>query len=356
MSKIYNSPEELKKKDEENKTKRIISEHKRNQDAEHQRKDIDNFDMEKYQKEQTDISSRSARIDRAIWEQRKVLANKMTFVNEALTREIPLNKGCLYLVGGVSGQGKTTLAANVAHTLVSQEKKILYISNEETEKDILARVACLNLRLEFNLWRTDRLPGLDHDLVDKEIIKVMKYIHVIDVENKKNVTTTLEGFQRVMEGTKTSDYSCVIIDYWSNIKLSVDDPYATDLQVLTRARDFLEKFIPEAQMPVVLLAQLWPLKSKDPMTFQNRLMGCKAIYQVAAYAIEIVRQKKKDKPDETFFMIAKNRFGSEGIEIPTLFSKGRYLNVPIEEIIRNQQEQVVAVPAEKSKSEIKTTA
>src|ERR1700677_234120 len=60
----------------------------------------------------------------------KMLAEKITFVNDSLTMAIPFTRENLYLVCAYTGSGKSTIAANISFPLFKQGKKVLVISNE----------------------------------------------------------------------------------------------------------------------------------------------------------------------------------------------------------------------------------
>jgi len=75
----------------------------------------------------------------------RMLSERITFINEELTKAIPFTRENLYLICAYTGSGKSTVAANISYPLWKQGKKILVISNEESEQDILFRVSCLDL-------------------------------------------------------------------------------------------------------------------------------------------------------------------------------------------------------------------
>jgi len=70
-----------------------------------------------------------------------MLGEKITFVNEALTAAVPFTRENLYLMCGYSGNGKSTIAANISYALYKEGKKTLVVSNEEPKQDIIYRIA-----------------------------------------------------------------------------------------------------------------------------------------------------------------------------------------------------------------------
>jgi replicative DNA helicase len=267
-------------------------------------------------------------------------------VNKTLTEIIPFAKGSLYLFGAISGHGKSTLSANVTYSLTQEKKKVLVISNEEQQKDVLARVACLNLGLDFNMWRNMKMGG-DRLKVDVEIDRIMPYVTVVDM-SRSRTTDSAEGVIKILDDAIIHDYAAVIIDYFQNIRRSSENALAKPYDVLLLIRDYLNGYVVRAPFPVILLAQLHPLsKAKGNTTFEERIKGCKAIYEAASTAIEILREKQESGPDESSFLVAKDRFGHEGWEIPCKFFRGRYLEKPINELTPQSD-----VPAPKSEANV----
>src|SRR5271156_1933425 len=91
----------------------------------------------------------------------KMLAERLTLVNDSLTDAIPFTRENLYLFCAYTGSGKSTVAANISYPLWKQEKKTLVISNEESKQDILFRVACLEIGLNFNDYKKGLMSNED---------------------------------------------------------------------------------------------------------------------------------------------------------------------------------------------------
>src|SRR5271165_5524049 len=83
----------------------------------------------------------------------KMLKERMTLINESLTAAIPFTRENLYLFCAYTGSGKSTVAANISWPLWRQQKKVLVISNEETDEDVLFRIACLEKGFSFNDYK-----------------------------------------------------------------------------------------------------------------------------------------------------------------------------------------------------------
>ncbi len=258
----------------------------------------------------------------SISEDRRVIKEGITFINKGLTDVIPFARGSLYLIGAISGHGKSTTAANVSFPLYQQNKKVLVIANEEVKHHVLGRIACLELGLDFNMWRNAKMDRDTRRRVDLLLPKVEKYVHVLGTDQQKRVST-MEGLQTVLEAVKDTDYSCILIDYFQNISSSVEVPSLERQQVLYHMRDYLNSYVTRAKMPVVLFVQLMPLPpNSQSRQFEARIKWCRGIYEAATTAIEIVRIKSENK---SMFVIDKDRFGMADVSIECKFDSGRYV-------------------------------
>ena len=92
---------------------------------------------------------------------KKMLSERITFINDALSATVPFTRENLYLICAYTGSGKSTVAANITYPLWKQKKKTLVISNEESKQDILFRIACLELGLNFNDYKKGQMPNED---------------------------------------------------------------------------------------------------------------------------------------------------------------------------------------------------
>lgn len=346
---MANIPEELATKIEKQadlrekelivKTERVEREYERikaNQDVYN---NIRNFDPANY-----DFETNQERLVKKIYgnirNNRDILKQALTFVNIGLTDAVPFARGSLYLIGGVSGHGKSTTAANVSFPLWKEGKKVLVLSNEESDENVVARIACLDLQVDFNAWRNDTLNHVQRSLVDRKLIEVLEKVTVIGTDTP-GLTNTLEGIQMVLEKYKNSDYSCILIDFFQNIGASTKNPTMERTPILMAFKAFITTYVVQAKMPVVLFAQLMPLpQDAHDRQFEVRIKWCKGIYEAATTALEIVRIPSQQK---TVFVIDKDRFGKAGRSIDCNFKNGRYeFSDPRREVEQKVEEMAAA--------------
>src|ERR1035437_10006323 len=253
----------------------------------------------------------------------KMLSERLTLINESLTTAIPFTRENLYLFCAYTGSGKSTVAANISYPLWKQKKKVLIISNEEPELDVIFRIACLEKGYKFNDFKKGRMPQAQQMECFKLFEEITEYIKVVDVVYKEGITTKIEGVKKLMENVKGQGFSCVLIDYYQLIKDSINDKERSRYDVLNDLRIWLGQYIKSCEIPVVLFVQLYSMGKRPSKDCDARIKECSAIVEPASVIIEVVPNFEDSTSD---FLIHKDRFGvAQGHKIVCPFERGRYL-------------------------------
>ena len=276
--------------------------------------DVDNFgDIESLKEMFTDIAKYN-----------KMLGERISFINDALSSAIPFTRENLYVIAAYSGSGKSTIAANISFPLWKQAKKSLVISNEESQQDVLFRIGCLELGYSFNDYKKGVM-SLDKQ---KEVMKlfpeIAKYVKVLDVNYKAGLTTKLEGVKNALTAVKESDYSCAMIDYYQLIQYSVQDKSRSRYDVLNDLRIWLGQYIKNSNIPIVLFAQLHSIGKRNNKDLDSRIKECPGVIEPATVILEVV-PNFEDRTSE--FIIHKDRFGFAGHKVTCAFDKGRFVKL-----------------------------
>lgn len=277
---------------------------------------------------------------------KKMLSQRITLINDALSATIPFTRENLYLFCAYTGSGKSTVAANITYPLWQQKKKTLVISNEESKQDILFRIACLHTGLNFNDYKKGMMPNEDMMKVVALFPEISEYVKVLDVTYQDGITTKIEGIKKALEAVKKEDsYSCVLIDYFQLVKYSIKDSKKTAYENLNDLRVWLGQYIKGSTMPVVLFAQLYSVSKKGgAKDIDTRIKDCSAIVEPATVIIEIVPNYDNQTSE---FIIHKDRFGKQGSKIVCGFEKGRYTIVDDAEVQRRTMDGKLAAATEK---------
>lgn len=264
-----------------------------------------------------------------------MLDQKITLINDQLTAAIPFTRENLYLFCAFTGSGKSTVAANITHPLWKQGKRTLVISNEESEQDVIFRIACLELGLNFNDYKKGKMDPKDQVRALALFPKITRQVKVLDVNYKNGITTKIEGIKNALETLATKDYSCVLIDYYQLIQVSGLDKTKTRYDVLNDLRLWLGQYIKASPIPVVLFAQLYShSKRGGAKDIDSRIKECSAIVEPATVIVEIVPNWDLKTSD---FIIHKDRFGMAGHKITCSFEKGRYVGLTDDELVEREK-------------------
>jgi len=275
--------------------------------------------------------------------------NKMAFIfnnKEARNVEapgfdnvVPFFRKNIILIGGVSGEGKSTAVANITYFLLNQKNprtgklgRVLILSNEEKTEDIYNRISCL-----FTGWKYS-----NHDtLTPEQVKKFNEYIPILasrvtvinqDHNGSHGVTTTIEGIESVFENllAKNEEYDAILIDYYQNICVSKNNPKLSEYDVQARLTRMLDHYKNIYPAPIVAFAQLNPASEENNNYFPAKLQGRKLIINVATCILEMIVDKKNRA---TSWKVWKSRFnGFVGESIETGFKDGRF--VPMTEAFK----------------------
>lgn len=267
-----------------------------------------------------------------------MLKERITFINDDLTKAIPFTRENLYLLCAYSGSGKSTVAANVSYPLWKQGKKSLVISNEESEQDILFRIACLDLGYNFNSYKKGTMPASLQKQCLMLFPEIAKYVKIADVNYKNGLTTKVEGVKNLLEAVNGKGYSCAMIDYYQLIKKTITNPGADTYNVLNDFRIWLGQYIKRADLPIVVFAQLHSLGKRNNKDLDSRIKHCPDVYEPATVVVEIIPDFENQTSS---FLLMKDRFGLAGNRIECAFDKGRFIPMTAQVIQDREDKKLV---------------
>lgn len=246
--------------------------------------------------------------------------------------------GQLYVVSGLSGGGKSSLAIMISAVLISginplfpekrrqKQAKILYVNleqaNEELEKRMIALFSVLN-----DVKRGIAYSSLMNakNLNDKDSLQNLKigsYLYSkfcknFDILNNYDFDTNDidDIYKKIKQIHSKNHYEIIIIDQYSNIKESdeVSERIATTLRDMAR----------ELNVPVVVLAQMNKISQRESMNED----GIIDVNKISGIALKGASALEQQASNVTFIIPSgkqKKQYGKEGKVVTIVNKKGRY--------------------------------
>ncbi|MDZ7671458.1 MAG: DNA repair protein RadA [Halanaerobiales bacterium] len=211
--------------------------------------DIDNFKIPKIESLEDITGSQKNRIPTSLSEFDRVLGGGIV-------------EGSLILIGGSPGIGKSTLILQVAFLLANQDKKVLYITGEESVNQVK--------------MRAERLDAVHRNIF---ILSEIDYKKIKSVINK-------------------NDYDLVIIDSIQTVKHPGIDSSAGSVNQIKEVSSNLFRTAKETNLPIIIIGHI---------TKEGNLAGPKVLEHI----VDTVIQMEGDQ-NYSYRIVRglKNRFGS----------------------------------------------
>jgi hypothetical protein len=259
--------------------------------------------------------------------------NPLPFINGDFNGIVPFFKKNLILIGGKTGEGKSTTVANVVVRLLMSKvngkvPKILIIVNEEKPEDVYNRITCF-----LRGWKYSD----HHEFTDEQRAEFKKMIPILaqaivvvsdDFEGVRGTTTTIEGITGVFDDIidNHKHFDAILFDYYQNVTSSKNEPMLDEFKVQRKLAHLLNNYKNKLPAPLVLFAQINPPQDpENPSPFSVRIKGTKMICDAATFIMEMIPERENLR---TKWVVHKSRFTTAMTERPTFYSgfdKGRYV-------------------------------
>lgn len=229
--------------------------------------------------------------------------NGMLFINKTFRKLVPYFRKNLILVGGDTGDGKSTAVANIIYSTITRVNpatgkagRVLVLTNEEAPEDFYNRITCL-----VKGWKY-----ANHDQFSDDQRKDFREHIPIWAKNGRLTiigdtyqgvpgwTTSVEGIETIFNNLLRDGniYDAVIIDYYQNIRYSKVDPKADEYECQRKLSGFLDQMKLLYPGPIVVMAQMKKLvDNEDTTPFNVRLKGSKLICDKATFICEIIPER-----------------------------------------------------------------
>lgn len=225
-----------------------------------------------------------------------------------------LRKGHLWIIGGFTNLGKTTLALNITANLIKNKKRVVYYSLEMTDVDTVSRL--LGILCEENGLSIIKGYSKDKD-------KVLEYRNKI-IESDFVVKTGMSELSEIMmsmyEENLKNPVDLFVVDYIQNMKVK---GAKSEYETITTSSVELQLNAQRLNIPIIALSQVSNEGAKNSeYQLVAGFKGSGAISASADLAMEIkigessneerIEKLKRGEKVLMKLVVNKNRHGSVG--------------------------------------------
>lgn len=250
------------------------------------------------------------------------LQRSVYFIDPYFSTKFKLIQG-LYLIGAISGQGKSTTLRNVlaGYVLAGRSRKARVLTNEESSMTVYDGVACILLGLDFSKHQNNKNSAREREAIEQKSYELMESIDVEAGDSNFDMTCMEDVIRVLRYSEEQDDAGMVCLDYWQTVNHSREDETMEHFRVLKELGFFLKDYGQRASCPVLNFVQLSGKEtSKD---FKSRVESDKTIYNQAFGAIEVIADFENSTSK---FVVHKDRLGgANGEVVEMVWDRGKYI-------------------------------
>lgn len=274
----------------------------------------------------------------------KAAKKAMMFINPEFKKIVPYFMRNLILIGGDTGDGKSTCCANLIYSTITKKNpatgkpgKVLVLTNEEDPSDYYNRITCLVKGWKYanhDQFTEEQLATFE-DFIPKWA-KDGRLSIIADTHNGiQGQTTSVEGIQNILESLIKDHengkevYDVVLLDYFQNVRYSKMDPKLDEFMCQRKMAGVFDSLKLRYPGPIVVFGQMKKLVDEEDSTpFNVRFKGSKLICDKATFICEIIPERDLLRSK---WKIHKSRFTEfMGKHIYTGYDRGKFVEYSID--------------------------
>lgn len=227
--------------------------------------------------------------------------SEIKFMIPCLDADVKLSPGCLFILGGYTGSGKSALALQFARAFSKQGAKTLYFNFEMSEKQILERLISAENKIILS-----RLSNAESFLGKEEKDKFESFENKFD--NLK-ICSGAYNISKIFLEVRRNLPKVVIIDYLQLV--SPGDKYKGNrVAEVSEISHKLKALAMELEIPVIALSQLNRESQKKSEPSSSDLRECGDLENDASVVLLLWNDDKAK--DIKNLKVSKNRQGTCG--------------------------------------------
>ena len=197
--------------------------------------------------------------------------------------------GQLIMIGARPSGGKTTLAMNIVHNMLLNNKKVVLFSLEMMSQDILAKLIGIHSGHYTKKITNAVLPKEERDMYIDNVAKFPLKIYGVDTKHLNDIQAS------VSKEVYTDRPDMIVIDYAQRIKTD----FTNETQSHNEIADRIQAIALQYEIPILMLSQMsnQHLNNKNVEIGAIGMKGAGAYADVSNFAYEIVMDLNKKELD-----------------------------------------------------------
>lgn len=232
-----------------------------------------------------------------------------------------IKKGSVHVIGARTSVGKTTLALNIFFNLATQKKKVLFLSMEMLEEQIMNRFLSRITEIPYWKFEKNKLSEKEKDQVTSILDNIAENWEIIFMYkgDLKAEDIELELMKR-----RTNQFDVVILDYIQLLHSKKQNRY----EVVTESSNKIKALAMNYATSFIILAQLSraAVGKEDEEPRLEHLKESGSLEQDAEVVLLMWRPSKEEAcraGKKVYIIVAKNRNGSSNITLELPADYGR---------------------------------
>lgn len=226
----------------------------------------------------------------------------------------------LVILGGRPSHGKSTLALNIVNNITKLDGAVLFFSLEMSERQVVDKLICLELGIEYSRYRAGTVSGAHTDAISQGFEGLYKRRLVIDSSSSLTPLQLKSRARRIIQRNKGLDL--IVVDYLQAMK--GNGKFGSRENEVAQISKDLKAVAKDLKVPVFALCSLNRANEsradKKPTMADLRESGqiesdaniVMFIHRPEMYATS--NEQKMELQGQAEIIIAKNREGEAGFE------------------------------------------
>ena len=221
-------------------------------------------------------------------------------------------KGHYIILGARPGVGKTTMALNMIHSLISKGVSVGFFSLEMTAQEAIKKLIGIDSGVDMERCERGNITPQEFHKILCSTKNIESLPLIIDDQESLNVSNLIARTKRMVQVNKVE---ILFVDYLAEVK--GDGKFNTKQDEIQYVSKCLRGLAKKLRIPIVCIAQLNRDNEKENRAPRKSDLRDSGQIEADAHSILLLHKPSQDNqndcPGEVRMHVVKNRFGKEGV-------------------------------------------